>query len=81
MRALIGNTKKNKEAEKIHLPNLPKADVFRHWKLTVRKAILSASIDPDATWKWLLEIEKTSTTFESLYDQEIISALSILSCA
>ena len=68
MRAFIGSTKNNKEAEKFNLPILPKADMFRHWKLNVRKAILSASTDPDATWKWLLEIEKTSTTFESLYD-------------
>ena len=68
LRALIGNTKDNKEAEKINLPNLPKADMFRHRKLTVRKTILSASIDPDATWRWLLEIEKTSATFDSLYD-------------
>ena len=42
--------------------------MFRHWKLTVRKIILSASLDPDATWKWLLEIEKINTTFDSLYD-------------
>ena len=68
LRALIGNTKNNKEAEKITLPNLPKADMFRHWKLTVRKTVLSASIDPDATWMWLLEIEKANTTFESLCD-------------
>ena len=68
LRALVGNTKNNKEAEKINLPRLPKAGMFRHWKLTVRKTILSAPIDLDATWKWLLEIEKTSTTFDSLYD-------------
>ena len=49
LRAMIGNTKNSKEAEKITLPNLPKADMFRHWKLTVRKTILSASADPDAT--------------------------------
>ena len=42
--------------------------MFRHWKLTVRKTILSASIDPDATWTWLLQIEQPNTTFESLYD-------------
>ena len=42
--------------------------MFRHWKLTVRKTILSASIDPDATWTWLLEIEKSNATFDSLYD-------------
>ena len=42
--------------------------MFRHWKLTVRKTILSASIDPDATWTWLLKIEQPYTTFESLYD-------------
>ena len=42
--------------------------MFRHWKLTVRKTILSASIDPDNTWKRLLQIEKTSATFDSLYD-------------
>ena len=41
LRALIGNTKNNKEAERITLPNLPKADMFRHWKLTVRKATYS----------------------------------------
>ena len=68
LRAIIGGTENNKEAEKVILPNLPKADMFRHWKLTVRKTILSASIDPDATWKWLLEIEKSNTTFDSLYD-------------
>ena len=68
LRALIGNTKNNKEAEEITLPNLPKADMFRHWKLIVRKTILSASIDPDATWMWLLEIEKANATFEPLYD-------------
>ena len=56
------------EAEKITLPSLPKADMFRHWKLTVRKTILSASIDPDATWTWLLQIEQPNTTFESLYN-------------
>ena len=33
-----------------------------------RLRILSASIDPDGTWQWLLEIEKASTTFEALYD-------------
>ena len=42
--------------------------MFRHWKLTVRKTILSASIDPDATWTRLLQIEKPNTTFDSLYD-------------
>ena len=65
---MIGNTKNSKEAEKINLPNLPKADMFRHWKLTVRKTILSASIDPDATRICLLQIEKPSATFDSLYD-------------
>ena len=65
---MIGNTKNSKEAEKIILPSLPKADMFRHWKLIVRKTILSASTDPDATWTWLLQIEKPTTTFESLYD-------------
>ena len=50
MRALIGNTKNSGEAEKTTLPNLPKAGMFRHWKLTVRKTILSAPIDPDATY-------------------------------
>ena len=60
------NTKGSKEAEKINLPNLPKAHAFRNWKLTVRKTILSASVDPDATWLWLLEIEKDTTTYDSL---------------
>ena len=64
--AIIGSTKNNKEAERITLPNLPKADMFRHWKLTVRKIVLSASIDPGATWMWLLEIEKLNTTSDSL---------------
>ena len=41
--------------------------MFRHWKLTVRKTILSAPIDPDATWMWLLEIGKANAIFESLY--------------
>ena len=50
LRAIIGSTKNNKEAEKITLPTLPKAHIFRHWKLIVRKTILSASIGPDATW-------------------------------
>ena len=68
LRALIGNTKNSKEAEKTTLPNLPKAGMFRHWKLTVRMTILSASIDPDATWTWLLQIEKPSITFGSLCD-------------
>ena len=67
LRAMIGSTKNSKEAEKITLPALPKAHMFRYWKLTVRKAILSASIDPGATWLWLLEIEKESTTFDTLY--------------
>ena len=49
LRALIGGTKNNKEAKKFNFPNLPKADMLRHWKLTVRQTILSASIDPDAT--------------------------------
>ena len=60
------NLKGSKEAEKINLPGLPKAHAFRNWKLTVRKTILSASIDPDATWLWLLEIEKDTTTHDSL---------------
>ena len=60
------NLKGSKEAEKINLPGLPKAHAFRNWKLTVRKTILSASIDPDATWLWLLEIEKDTTTYDSL---------------
>ena len=41
--------------------------MFRQWKLIVRKTILSASVDPDATWLWLLEIEKEIATFDSLY--------------
>ena len=68
LRAVIGSTKNSKEAEKTILPTLPKAHVFRFWKLTVRRAILSAAIDPDATWLWLLEIEKEGTTFDTLYD-------------
>ena len=68
LRALIGSTKNSKDAEKISLPTLPKAHLFRHWKLIVRRTILSASIDPDATWQWLLEIEKEGATFETLYD-------------
>ena len=68
LRALIGNAKNNKEAGRITLPNLPKADMLSHWKLTVRKVILSASIDPDATCTRLLEIEKANATFDSLYD-------------
>ena len=37
--------------------------MFRQWKLIVRKTILSASVDPDASWLWLLEIEKDTATF------------------
>ena len=66
LRAMIGNYKSSKEAEKIVFPSLPKAHMFRTWKLTVRKTIVSASTDPDATWEWLLEIEKPTTTFDSL---------------
>ena len=68
LRALIGSTRNSKEAEKIIPPTLPKAHMFRHWKLTVRKTIPSASIDPDATWLWLWEIEKEGATFDTLYD-------------
>ena len=64
---MIGSTKNSTEAEKISLPALSKAHIFRCWKLTVRKNILSASIDPGATWLWLLEIEKEGTTFDTLY--------------
>ena len=42
--------------------------MFRRWELIVRTIILSASIDPDATWQWLLGIGKEGTTFETLYD-------------
>ena len=42
--------------------------MLRHWKLTVRKIILSASVDPDATWLWLLQIEKDTATFDNLYN-------------
>ena len=56
LRALIGSSNKNsKESEKIILQALPKAHMFRQWKLTFRKIILSASLDPDATWLWLLD--------------------------
>ena len=68
LRAIIGSAKNNTEAEKITLPTLPKVHTFRHWQLIVRKITLSASIDPDATWQWLLEIEKAGTTFDTLYD-------------
>ena len=64
---MIGSNKSSREAEKIILPALPKAHMFRYWKRTVRKSILSASIDPDVTWLWLLEIEKEGTTFDTLY--------------
>ena len=67
LRAVIGNSKNSKAAEKINLPALPKAHMFRYWKLTVRNIILSASVDPGATWLWLLEIEKAGTTFDTLY--------------
>ena len=64
---MIGSTKNSTEAEKVNLPALPKAHMFRYRKRTVRKIILSASIDPDATWLWLLEIEKEGTAFDTLY--------------
>ena len=66
LRAMVGSTKNSKEAEKIISPALPKARMFRYWKLTVRKTFLSASIDPDTIWLWLLEIEKEGTTFDTL---------------
>ena len=68
LRAMIGCTRNSKEAEKITLPTLPKAHMFRHWKLIVRKFGLSASVDPHATWLWLLEIEKEGATFDTLYN-------------
>ena len=67
LRAMIGSTKNSEEAEKITLPALPKVHMFRHRKLTVRKIILGASIDPGTTWLWLLEIEKEGTTFDTFY--------------
>ena len=68
LRAIIGKNHKNsKEPEKVILQALPKAHMFRQWKLTVRKSILSASVDPDATWLWLLEIGKDIATFGKLY--------------
>ena len=41
LRALIEGTKNNKEAEKITVPTLPKAHMFRPWKLIVRKTTYS----------------------------------------
>ena len=44
--------------------------MFRQWKLTVPKTIPSASVDPDATWLWLLEIEKDIATLITFATQE-----------
>ena len=44
---------KNKEAEKIILPNMPTAPSFRTWKGNVREAIAAASCEPDACFTWV----------------------------
>ena len=58
LRAVLGRNKNSKESEKVILQALPKAHMLRQWKLIVRKTIFSASVEPDSTWLWLLEIEK-----------------------
>ena len=63
---MIRSAKNSKEAEKINFPAMPKAHMFRYWKLTLRKTVLSAPIDPEATWLWLLGIEKEGITFDTL---------------
>ena len=63
-----GNNKNRKEADRIVLQALPQPHLFRQWKLTVRKTIISASVNPKATWAWLLEGERDNVTFEDLYE-------------
>ena len=41
--------------------------MLRQSKLIIRKTIVSASVDPQATWEWLMNAEKDNLTFDDLY--------------
>ena len=58
--------KGRKEADKITLQSLPPPHLFRQWKITIRKSIISASMGPKATWHWLMEVERDVECFEKL---------------
>ena len=60
--------KGRKEADKITLQSLPPPHLFRQWKITIRKSIISASICPKATWHWLMEVERDVVGFDRLVE-------------
>ncbi len=55
-----------KEREKIEIAKMLTVIEFRVWKITVRRKVAAAIGLSDEGLKWIMEVEKPTTTFESL---------------
>ena len=60
--------RRGKEAEAVKLPSLPTNPQFRAWRLTVRAKVVAASGRGQECFTWMLQVEKTGATQESLSD-------------
>jgi hypothetical protein len=68
-------SRKRKEADVVRISALPRAPQFRSWKLSVRDEVASASGDPDAGFKWILQVELPDSTFDTLGDSADFGSL------
>ena len=57
------------------IPALPKAPQFRAWKLAVRDEIAGASGDPNASFKWIYQVEKPNVKIDDLADSGEFASL------
>jgi hypothetical protein len=71
-----GQEKSNrKESDSFKIPPLTKAPQFRSWKLAVRDEIAGASGDPDASFKWIFQVELPHVTIGELADSGEFASL------
>jgi len=66
IKAPSDNEPKAKEADSIKIPQLPTAAQFKSWKNSIRSSVSSASNDPEAAFKWIMEVEKSTVSYNDL---------------
>jgi hypothetical protein len=64
--AKTNNAPKGKEADTVKLAQLPTAAQFKAWKNSVRSAVSSASTDPAAAFKWIMQVENPNLSYNDL---------------
>ena len=58
----------SKERDEVTILPIPSPSQFRTWKTTTKITIASASSDPDSAFAWIMQVEASTASVETLFD-------------